>query len=181
MNNSVILEIRAGAGGDEAGLFAGSLQRMYKRYAETQGWKVKELSKSEGDLGNIKETDFEITNAKSPTPNLYELFKSESGVHRVQRVPKTEKAGRIHTSTATVETMHVAICAACHPVFTGQEKLVDTEGLVQKFQKREKASKDLQKTKGEKKVEKETKEKETTARPRTLKDMLAYAKKQQGL
>jgi len=89
--------------------------------------------------------------------------------------------GNTFTTGATVETMHVAICAACHPVFTGQEKLVDTEGLVQKFQKREKASKDLQKTKGEKKVEKETKEKETTARPRTLKDMLAYAKKQQGL
>jgi len=107
MNNSVILEIRAGAGGDEAGLFAGSLQRMYKRYAETQGWKVKELSKSEGDLGNIKETDFEISNTKSPTPNLYELFKSESGVHRVQRVPKTEKAGRIHTSTATIAVLPV--------------------------------------------------------------------------
>lgn len=75
----------------------------------------------------------------------------------------------------------MAICSACHPVFTGQEKLVDTEGLVQKFQKREKVSQDLKKQKVEKKHGKETQEKEVTARPRTLKEMLAFAKKQQGL
>lgn len=106
-NNSVILEIRAGAGGDEAGLFASELSRMYLRYAQSKGWKVKELSKSEGGLGNIKEVDFEITNNNSQTPNVYELFKNESGVHRVQRVPQTEKSGRIHTSTATVAVLPV--------------------------------------------------------------------------
>ena len=106
-NNSVILEIRAGAGGDEAGLFAGALYRMYSRFALTKGWKVKEISKSEGGLGNIKEAALEITNSKSQIPDVYELFKKESGVHRVQRVPKTEKAGRIHTSTATVAVLPV--------------------------------------------------------------------------
>lgn len=107
MNNSVILEIRAGAGGDEAGLFAASLYRMYKRFAESRGWKHKEISKTEGGLGNIKEVAFEISNLKSQIPNLFELFKKESGVHRVQRVPQTEKSGRIHTSTATVAVLPV--------------------------------------------------------------------------
>lgn len=112
MTNSVILEIRAGAGGDEAGLFAASLYRMYRRFAEMRGWKVKEISKTEGGIGNIKEADLEITNPNSSPPpaggpNLYELFKNESGVHRVQRVPQTEKSGRIHTSTATVAVLPV--------------------------------------------------------------------------
>jgi peptide chain release factor 1 len=107
MNNSVILEIRAGAGGDEAGLFAASLYRMYSRFAQMQGWKVKEISVTEGGIGNIKEVVFEITNSKLPTPNLFEIFKNESGVHRVQRVPQTEKSGRIHTSTATVAVLPV--------------------------------------------------------------------------
>jgi peptide chain release factor 1 len=107
MNNSVILEIRAGAGGDEAGLFAASLYRMYSRFAQMRGWKVKEISVTEGGIGNIKEVVFEITNSKLPTPNLFEIFKNESGVHRVQRVPQTEKSGRIHTSTATVAVLPV--------------------------------------------------------------------------
>ncbi len=107
MTNSVILEIRAGAGGDEAGLFAASLYRMYKHFSESRGWKHKEISKTEGGIGNIKEVDLEITNSQSPTPNLYDLFKNESGVHRVQRVPQTEKSGRIHTSTATVAVLPV--------------------------------------------------------------------------
>lgn len=105
--NSVILEIRAGAGGDEAGLFAAGLYRMYTRFAQTKGWKVQELYKSEGGLGNIKEVAFEVSNLKSQIPNISELFKKESGVHRVQRVPKTEKSGRIHTSTATVAVLPV--------------------------------------------------------------------------
>lgn len=87
--------------------------------------------------------------------------------------------GNTFTTGAAVDVMHVAICAACHPVFTGQERLVDTEGLVQKFQKREKAFRDLQKVRVEKNVGKETKQKEAIARPKTLRDMLAYAKKQQ--
>lgn len=93
----------------------------------------------------------------------------------------TCSCGNTFTTGATVDVMHVAICAACHPVFTGQERLVDTEGLVQKFQKREKASKDMQKVRVEKNVGREIKQKEISARPRTLKDMLAYAKKQQEL
>ena len=93
----------------------------------------------------------------------------------------TCSCGNTFTTGATKDVIHVAICAACHPVFTGQERLVDTEGLVQKFQKREKASKDMQKVKVEKNVGRDTKQKEISARPRTLKDMLAYAKKQQGL
>ena len=109
MNNSVILEIRAGAGGDEAGLFAASLYRMYSRFAQMRGWKVKEISVTEGGIGNIKEVVFEITNSNPPAcgQNLFELFKNESGVHRVQRVPQTEKSGRIHTSTATVAVLPV--------------------------------------------------------------------------
>lgn len=106
MTNSVIIEIRAGAGGDEAGLFASQLHRMYSRYAQTKGWKVKEISKSEGGIGNIKEIVFEIAAPQDPI-SLYDLFKKESGVHRVQRVPKTEKSGRIHTSTATVAALPV--------------------------------------------------------------------------
>ena len=92
-----IVEIRAAAGGDEAGLFAGDLYRMYTRYAFAKNWKVEQLSENEGGIGNIKEAIFRIGN-----PQAYEDLKYESGVHRVQRVPETESSGRIHTSTATV-------------------------------------------------------------------------------
>ncbi len=93
----IIVEIRAGVGGDEAELFAGDLFRMYSHYAEKQDWKVVILNTSANNLGGFKEIVFEI-NGK----NVYRDLKYESGVHRVQRTPETEKAGRIHTSTATV-------------------------------------------------------------------------------
>jgi len=99
-SDSAILEIRAAAGGDEAGLFAGDLYRMYTRYATMQKWKIEELDKNEGGLGNIKEVTLKITG-----PEVFSKLKWESGVHRVQRVPKTESSGRIHTSTATVAVL----------------------------------------------------------------------------
>src|SRR5260370_3187239 len=94
---SVILEIRAGTGGDEAALFAGELFRMYSRFAETQGWKVEILESSPSSLGGLKEVVAAIQRHK-----VYSKLKYESGVHRVQRVPATETQVRIHTSTATV-------------------------------------------------------------------------------
>jgi peptide chain release factor 1 len=97
---SVTLEVRAAAGGDEAGLFAAELLRMYTRYAEIKGWEVVELDRNEGGIGNIKSVVVKI-NGKG----VYGELKWESGVHRVQRVPKTESAGRIHTSTITVAVM----------------------------------------------------------------------------
>jgi peptide chain release factor 1 len=97
---NVILEIRAGTGGDEAGLFAADLFRMYTRYAETQRWKVDVMSSSEGTGGGIKEVIASIEGK-----GVYSRLKYESGVHRVQRVPATEAAGRIHTSTATVAVL----------------------------------------------------------------------------
>jgi peptide chain release factor 1 len=99
-SNNVILEIRAAAGGDEAGLFASDLLRMYTRFAQSQNWKVEELDRNEGGLGNIKEVIIQISGR-----GVFEKLKNESGVHRVQRVPKTESAGRIHTSTATVAVL----------------------------------------------------------------------------
>jgi len=93
----VIMEIRAGTGGNEAAMFAADLFRMYKRYAEKNGWYVDVLDSSETELGGCKEIIFEITGQ-----NAYKFLKYESGVHRVQRVPETEKAGRVHTSAATV-------------------------------------------------------------------------------
>jgi len=99
-DNSVILEIRSAAGGTEAGLFANDLYRMYTRYAASQNWKVQELDRTEGGIGNIKTVIAKITGQ-----NVYQKLKNESGVHRVQRVPKTESSGRIHTSTATVAIM----------------------------------------------------------------------------
>src|SRR3990167_812781 len=101
-NNSsaVILEIRSAAGGDEAGLFATDLSRMYTKFAASQNWKVEELDASVGGIGNIKEIIFRISGK-----NAWNKLKLESGVHRVQRVPKTESAGRIHTSTATVAVL----------------------------------------------------------------------------
>jgi peptide chain release factor 1 len=97
---NVILEIRAGTGGDEASLFAGDLFRMYERYAAKQGWKVDVVSASEGSMGGYKEIIAEIY-GRGPFAKL----KFESGVHRVQRVPDTEASGRIHTSTATVAVL----------------------------------------------------------------------------
>ena len=97
---NIILEIRAGTGGDEAALFASDLFRMYSRYAERNGWKVEVLSLSESGVGGTKEV-IAIISGK----NVYSRLKYESGVHRVQRVPATEASGRIHTSTATVAIM----------------------------------------------------------------------------
>ena len=96
-NKNVIVEIRAGAGGDEAGLFAADLFRMYSRYAESNRWKVDILSSNESGIGGYKEIIFEVAGQ-----GAYSRLKYESGVHRVQRVPATESQGRIHTSTATV-------------------------------------------------------------------------------
>ena len=97
---NVILEIRAGTGGDEASLFAGDLFRMYERYAAKQGWKVEVMTASEGSMGGYKEIIAEIRGR-----GAFAKLKHESGVHRVQRVPDTEASGRIHTSTATVAVL----------------------------------------------------------------------------
>jgi len=97
---NVILEIRAGTGGDEASLFAGNLFRMYERYAAKQGWKVEAISASEGSVGGYKEIIAEVRGR-----GAFAKLKFESGVHRVQRVPDTEASGRIHTSTATVAVL----------------------------------------------------------------------------
>ncbi|MEX0616905.1 MAG: peptide chain release factor 1 [Candidatus Woykebacteria bacterium] len=98
--HDVIIEIRAAAGGSEAGLFASDLYRMYTRFAEGKGWKVEHLSLNEGGIGNIKEVTFRISGQ-----GAYGNLKYESGVHRVQRVPTTESSGRIHTSTTTVAVL----------------------------------------------------------------------------
>ncbi|HEX7019709.1 MAG TPA: peptide chain release factor 1 [Gemmatimonadaceae bacterium] len=97
---NVVLEIRAGTGGDEAALFAADLLRMYSRFAERQGWRVETMSISETGVGGIKEAIVMIEGR-----NVYSRLKYESGVHRVQRVPATEASGRIHTSTATVAVL----------------------------------------------------------------------------
>ncbi len=99
-HKNVIVEIRAGAGGDEAGLFAGNLFRMYSMYAERQGWKPELLSSNPQGVGGFKEVTFMIKGE-----GAYSRLKYESGVHRVQRVPVTESGGRIHTSTATVAVL----------------------------------------------------------------------------
>ena len=95
-----IVEIRAGVGGDEAGIFAGDLFNMYRRFAESRKWKVEVLSSSPSDAGGFKTIEFKVTGDK-----VYSVMKFESGVHRVQRVPKTESQGRIQTSTATVAVL----------------------------------------------------------------------------
>lgn len=97
---NIIVEIRAGAGGDESALFAAELFRMYQKYAESQKWKTHIISASTNDIGGYKEVVFEITGKR-----VYSKMKFESGVHRVQRVPETEKSGRVHTSTATVAVL----------------------------------------------------------------------------
>ncbi|HTQ96441.1 MAG TPA: peptide chain release factor 1 [Candidatus Acidoferrum sp.] len=99
-DKNIILEIRAGTGGDEAGIFAGDLFRMYSRYAETQGWKVEVMETSPASMGGVKEIVAAIQGKK-----VYSKLKYESGVHRVQRVPDTETQGRIHTSAATVAVL----------------------------------------------------------------------------
>ncbi len=96
---SAIIEIRAGTGGDEAALFAGELYRMYSKYATLQGWKQKILDSHPTEIGGFKEIIFEIDG------DVFVKLKQEGGVHRVQRIPKTEKAGRVHTSTATVAVL----------------------------------------------------------------------------
>ena len=94
---NVILEVRAGTGGDEAALFANDLLRMYQRYAENQGWKIEYISISDSEKGGIKEAVAKISGS-----SVYSKLKFESGVHRVQRVPETESQGRVHTSAASV-------------------------------------------------------------------------------
>ena len=99
-DRDIIVEIRAGTGGDEAGLFAGDLLRMYTRYAERNHWKVETLEVSGGNVGGVKEASFKVSGNQ-----VYGRLRYESGVHRVQRVPATETQGRIHTSAATVAVL----------------------------------------------------------------------------
>jgi peptide chain release factor 1 len=97
---SVIIEMRAGTGGDEAGLFVRDLYRMYSKYATGQGWNQKILNSNQSDIGGYKEIVFEFTG-----PGAFDTMQYESGVHRVQRIPKTEKQGRVHTSTITIAVL----------------------------------------------------------------------------
>jgi peptide chain release factor 1 len=99
-SRNTIIEIRAGAGGQESALFAADLYRMYSRYAEAQGWKAETLDSNPSDLGGFKEIVFQVNGT-----DVYKRLKYESGVHRVQRVPATEAQGRIHTSTTTVAVL----------------------------------------------------------------------------
>jgi len=96
----IIVEIRAGAGGDEAAIFAGDLYKMYTRFADEKGWRIEQLDSSLSEAGGFSQIEFKVTGNK-----VYSVMKFESGVHRVQRVPKTESQGRIHTSTATVAVL----------------------------------------------------------------------------
>jgi len=98
--DSIIIEIRAGTGGEEAAIFAADLFKMYSKYATFQGWKQKILDSRPTSLGGFKQIIFEFQNE-----NVFDLLKYEGGVHRVQRIPKTEKSGRIHTSTVTVAVL----------------------------------------------------------------------------
>src|SRR3989344_682652 len=100
--NEIVLEVRAGAGGDEASLFAFQLAEMYERYAEMKGWQWQILDESLTDAGGYKEASIEIKGV-----GVYKMLRFETGVHRIQRVPVTEKQGRIHTSTASVAIMPV--------------------------------------------------------------------------
>ena len=100
MNEGIIMEIRAGAGGEEAGIFVADLFRMYSRFAEKQGWKTTLIEAHSKAPNSFREVIFEIKG-----PDVYRKLKHEGGVHRVQRIPVTEKAGRIHTSTATVAVL----------------------------------------------------------------------------
>lgn len=100
--NEVVLEVRAGAGGDEAALFAADLVNMYGSYAERMGWSMRQLSSSINDVGGYKEATYEIRGK-----DVYRTLQYETGVHRVQRIPETEKQGRIHTSTASVAILPI--------------------------------------------------------------------------
>lgn len=137
-SRNTIVEIRAGAGGQESALFAADLYRMYTRYAEGRGWKVENLDSSNSDLGGYKEVVFQITGT-----DVYKRLKYESGVHRVQRVPATEAQGRIHTSTCTVavlpeaeevdielkpEDLDISVCRASGP---GGQGVNTTDSAVQ--------------------------------------------------
>jgi peptide chain release factor 1 len=104
-DRNVIVEIRAGAGGNEAGLFASDLYRMYNKYAENHGWATELLSLNETGIGGFKEVIFAVKGKSRASSSPYSRLKYESGVHRVQRVPITESSGRIHTSTATVAVL----------------------------------------------------------------------------
>lgn len=99
-NQSVIIEMRSGAGGDEAGLFVRDIYRMYSKYAQGQGWGQRMLDSSMSDVGGYKDLMFEING-----PGVYDLLQYEGGVHRVQRIPQTEKQGRVHTSTITIAVL----------------------------------------------------------------------------
>jgi peptide chain release factor 1 len=137
-SRNTIVEIRAGAGGQESALFAADLHRMYTRYAENHGWKFENLDSSSSDLGGYKEVVFQITGV-----DVYKRLKYESGVHRVQRVPATEAQGRIHTSTCTVavlpeaeevdveikpEDLDISVCRASGP---GGQGVNTTDSAVQ--------------------------------------------------
>jgi len=99
-DKNIIVEIRSGAGGDEAAIFAGDLYKMYLHFADEKGWEVEPLDSNSSDAGGFSRIEFKVTGDK-----VYSVMKFESGVHRVQRVPKTESAGRVHTSTATVAVL----------------------------------------------------------------------------
>ena len=103
LSDETIVEIRAGAGGDEAALFAAELFNMYKKYAISKGWGFDIIDSNQNSIGGYKSVVFEIKG-----PDSYTKFQNESGVHRVQRVPKTEKGGRVHTSTVTVAVLRKA-------------------------------------------------------------------------
>ena len=137
-SRNTIIEIRAGAGGNESALFAADLYRMYTRFAERQGWKIEAMDASSSDLGGLREVIFSVTG-----PDTFKLLKHESGVHRVQRVPATEAQGRIHTSTATVavlpeaeevdvelkpEDLEITVCRAGGP---GGQGVNTTDSAVQ--------------------------------------------------
>jgi peptide chain release factor 1 len=141
-SRNTIVEIRAGAGGQESALFSADLYRMYTHYAEARGWKVEDLDSSRSDLGGYKEVIFEITGS-----DVYKRLKYESGVHRVQRVPATEAQGRIHTSTCTVavlpeaeevdvelkpEDLDITVCRASGP---GGQGVNTTDSAVQVIHK----------------------------------------------
>ena len=100
--NEIVLEVRAGVGGEEAALFAEELANMYRKYADIKGWSVKILDEAESPLGGYKEASFEIRGK-----GVYEELRFETGVHRIQRVPATEKSGRVHTSTASVAILPI--------------------------------------------------------------------------
>lgn len=100
--NEIVLEVRAGVGGEEAALFAEELAYMYRRYADSQGWSVSILDETESPLGGYKEASFEIRGK-----DVYKEMRYETGIHRIQRVPKTEKMGRVHTSTASVAILPI--------------------------------------------------------------------------